>query len=145
MYPFFGLGPFHWRDWHHKTTHNSYVHAFVENGFAAYVCWLAMVLIPLYMVSRGAFKSEDLRQRTGYAALGACLAGVMLSIFFISRTYVLIPYFITACVLSYCRIADADNYRSGLAETTPFRLALAAAASVVMVWIVNILTTRLML
>lgn len=145
MYPFFGLGPFHWRDWHHKTTHNSFVHAFVENGFLAYVCWLATLLIPLYLVSRAAFDCDHAQQRARYAAFGACIAGVMLSIFFISRTYVLVPYFVTACVLTYCRVADNGYYAKTIQDATPIRLGAVAAASVVMIWIVNILTTRLML
>jgi putative inorganic carbon (HCO3(-)) transporter len=145
LYPFFGLGPKHWADWHHKTTHNSFVLAFVENGFVAYVCWLAVIIIPLYAVSRGAFTCEDDRRRNEYAAYAACLAGVMLSIFFISRTYVLIPYFITACVLTHCRLAEPDRYRSSLNDATPIRLAAVAASSIVLIWIVNILTTRLML
>jgi len=145
LYPFFGLGPKHWSDWHHKTTHNSFVLAFVENGFVAYVCWLAVIAIPLYLVTRAAFDVEDEKTRIEYAAWGACLAGVMLSIFFISRTYVLVPYFVTACVLTFCRVQDRTLYARFIVDATPIRLGAVAAGSVVMIWVTNILTTRLML
>lgn len=145
LYPVFGLGPKHWMDWHHKTTHNSFVLAFVESGFVAYVCWLAVILIPLYLVSRAAFQSDDTAVRNEYAIFGACMAGVITSIFFISRTYVLIPYFISACALTHCRISNRKQYLANLSDMTAIRLGAIAAASIVMIWVTNVLTTRLMI
>jgi putative inorganic carbon (HCO3(-)) transporter len=143
--PFFGLGPMHWYDWHHRTTHNSYVLAFVENGIFAYTCWLAIFIIPLYITSAAAFTQEDKRQRIEAAALGGCLAGVMMSLFFISRTYVLIPYMITAYVLAHIRVTQPAAHARFLPKVKLVHPAVIAAGSIIIVWVTNILTTRLML
>ena len=143
--PVLGLGPMHWGDWHHMTTHNSYVHAFVENGFFAFVCYLALFLIPLFIISAIAFNEDDKRLQVESAAMGSCLAGVMMSIFFISRTYVVVPYFMAAYVLTYTRVVHRAWYEQFIEKATIIPLTALAALFVVFVWITNVVTTRLML
>jgi hypothetical protein len=145
MYPFFGVGPKHWLDFHHLTTHNSYVLAFVENGFFAYVCWLAVLLIALAAIVNVSLKSTDKALQTESAAIAACLIGVLASIFFISRTYILLPFLMAALTLTYARLQSPDAYLDAIKRLNPIILTAVAAASVVTVWITNRLTTMLML
>ncbi|MFK7829095.1 MAG: O-antigen ligase family protein [Congregibacter sp.] len=144
MYPFFGIGARHWGDVHGRVTHNSYVLAFVENGFAGYVCYLAVFLVGLYVAVSVAFKETDHRNQITLTALAACLAGCMASIFFISRTYILVPYLITSIVVTYSKLVNPLVFDESVKKMNLVLLGAVSAASIVFVWIINILTTRLM-
>lgn len=143
--PMFGLGPEHWIDYHHKTTHNSFVLAFVENGYFAYVCWLAVLLVPLHTVVNTSLKTQDRNHRIEASAMAACLIGVMTSIFFISRTYILIPVLIAAICMTYSRLQNVGAYREALQRSTFVPLCLVAAVTIVGIWVINRLTTMFML
>jgi putative inorganic carbon (HCO3(-)) transporter len=143
--PFFGTGPLHWLDYHHLTTHNSYVLAFVENGFFAYMCWLAVIVIPMFCGISVSLQANEKSLRIESAAVTASYIGVLTSIFFISRTYILIPFFIGAMTMAFCRIRSPEVLNSTLQRISPMIVAITASASIVGMWITNRLTTMLIL
>lgn len=145
MYPFFGIGARHWADVHGRVTHNSYVLAFVENGFAAYVCYLAVFLIGMFVAVSVVFEESDSKRQMTLTGLAACLAGCMASIFFISRTYILVPYLITSVVITYSKLTNPVVFDQAIKKMNIIVLGAVAAASIVGVWIINRATTQLML
>lgn len=144
MYPFFGIGARHWGDVHGRVTHNSYVLAFVENGFAGYVSYLAVFLVGMFVAVSVVFEENDKNTQMTLMGLAACLAGCMASIFFISRTYILVPYLISSSVITYAKLVNPDVFANAVKKMNLIILGAFAAASIVGVWIINILTTRFM-
>ncbi|MFT4824505.1 O-antigen ligase family protein [Congregibacter sp.] len=145
MNPIVGVGARHWGDFHGRQTHNSYVLAFVENGFFGYVCYLSLFIIAMYVAVSLTFREEDKRIQLTATALAACMTGCMASIFFISRTYVLIPFLLSSLVISYCKVANAEVFEDSIKKLNPVILGAIAAASIVTIWIVNKLSTAFML
>ncbi|MEM6301518.1 MAG: O-antigen ligase family protein [Pseudomonadota bacterium] len=143
--PVLGVGPMHFMDHHHMTTHNSFVLAVVENGFPGYVLYMAIFFTALFVSARVAYLTEDHHTRITASALTACTVGMMACAFFISRTYVLLPFFLMALVLGYTRALTLADYKSSLSALRVWWIGVAAAASVVFVWLTNRLTTMLLL
>ena len=144
MNPIVGVGARHWGDFHGRATHNSYVLAFVENGFFGYVCYIALFIIAMYLAVSLAFREENKDVQLTATALAACLAGCMASIFFISRTYILIPYLFTSLVVTYCKVANTEIFDDTIRKLNPMILGGIAAASIVGVWIVNKLSMAML-
>jgi putative inorganic carbon (HCO3(-)) transporter len=143
QYPIFGIGPQNWGEYHHLTTHNSFVLAMVETGVPGYALYLAIFIAAATAAARVALKTESKDIATVGAALVACMVAVMVSAFFISRTYVLIPFFVAALVLAYSRVLDADLYAAQINALKPVLLLAAAIASIVGLWLINIASTRI--
>jgi hypothetical protein len=108
-----------------------------------YALYLAVFIAAATAAARVALKTESKDTATIAAALVACMVGVMVSAFFISRTYVLIPFFVAALVLAYSRALDADLYAAQINALKPVLLLTAAIASIVGLWLINIASTRI--
>jgi O-antigen ligase len=93
--PIFGVGCYQFTEYHHKTTHNSYLLCGSELGLFGYVPWVLMIYFSiknLYFISKEAV--EKRHGRIGRYADGV-LWGLIAFLFaatFLSRTYIELVY-----------------------------------------------------
>ena len=88
--PLFGVGHEMFTDAFYLTAHNSFVLAFAELGLLGYFCWIAV----LYTTYRALSVVQGQPGVLGIYSYGlqAALVGFCAGAFFLSRTYILIPY-----------------------------------------------------
>ena len=105
--PLFGRGMDMFTDAYPLTAHNSFVLAFAELGLVGYFCWVGLLYV--------SFKAFSLVQRhdrrlAPYAfGLQAGLVGYCAAAFFLSRTYILLPYLFVALSAATLNIARRAN------------------------------------
>ena len=113
--PILGVGYARFVDYNNLTAHNSYVLCFAETGLAGYFCWLTILVATLLHLSMlkkidGADElSEGIRRWAGTLQLS--LGGFLVTAFFLSRTYVFVPYMIIAMVCALVLIGEANGIR----------------------------------
>ncbi len=145
MQPIFGIGAKHFLDYHALTTHNSYVLAFVENGIIGFIAYFSLFTLAVYSAIKVAFKEEDQQRSTEIISLVSGLIGILISIFFISRTYVLLPFLFVAILTTYLRVYSPEHYQEAIAKLSLAKLAIYSFGFIVFIYIFNRLTTSLLL
>ncbi len=104
--PLFGVGAGNFSDYNQLTAHNSFVLVLAETGIIGFTIWMAFVGYCFWMMFTLYHHNPDLADTKAAAAwrleraLGAtlliALCGFFAAAFFLSRSYVIILYFITA-------------------------------------------------
>ncbi len=108
--PIFGVGQNMFTDDYPLTAHNSFVLAFAELGLVGFFCWVGL----LYVTFKGLAMVEKHPRLWPYAVgLESALVGFCAAAFFLSRTYILIPYLLVAFSAALANVA-----RIQLAEFT---------------------------
>jgi putative inorganic carbon (hco3(-)) transporter len=92
--PIFGVGHGMFMEELPQTAHNSYVLAFSELGFVGLFLWVALI----YISMKGLLLVQSRDERLKDYALGiqSALVGFCSAAFFLSRTYVILPYMLFA-------------------------------------------------
>lgn len=105
--PIFGIGLNMYTDTMPQTAHNSYALAFAELGFFGFYMWMGLLYVSFLGLTR---IQERVPQLYNYALGLQCgLVGFCAAAFFLSRTYVIIPYLIFALTGSLMHIAQQIN------------------------------------
>lgn len=105
--PLFGAGMNMFTDDYPLTAHNSFVLAFSELGLVGFFFWIGLIYT--------AFKSLSLVQKrhaglAPYAyGLQAALIGLCAGVFFLSRTYIMLPYLLCALSVAVLNIARREQ------------------------------------
>jgi O-antigen ligase len=118
--PFFGVGMDMFTDFHELTAHNSFVLVMAELGMFGLFFFTGLFWVPLKKMKfflwgegRNSLPTEDIAL---FSALAASLAAVMTAMFFLSRSYILIPYILIALIvrlLCFYNSELIDIYPSG--------------------------------
>jgi len=145
MNPVFGIGTKHFLDYHFLTTHNSYVLALVETGFFGFTAYLSIFVVTLTTAIKTAYSKINEETSTEIIALASGLIGIMLSIFFISRTYVLLPFFFCAIVINYLRINSNDEYKKFISSISIIKLGVISTTFIIFIYLFNRLATGFLL
>lgn len=108
--PLFGVGAGNFTEHNYLTAHNSFVLALAETGFIGFTVWLAFVgycfrmMLVLYRhkpeLADAAATESWKTERALALTLLLTLYGFFAAAFFLSRTYVIILYFIAALVVA---------------------------------------------
>lgn len=145
MNPILGVGADHFLDYHGRTAHNSYVLAFVETGFLGFMSYLSIFILSISTALKVAFRTENSKVMIEIIALTSGLIGILVSIFFISRTYVLLPFFYAALLTTYTRMQCPDLFKEYVEAIKAPALALFTFLFIVFVYIFNRLSTMFLL
>lgn len=101
--PLFGVGMGMFTDYHVLTAHNSFVLVMAELGFFGLFFFTGIYWIPLRKLQfliwgefRDKLSTEDIAL---ISSLSASLVAVMTSMFFLSRSYTLLPYMLIALIV----------------------------------------------
>jgi hypothetical protein len=111
--PFFGVGKGRYLDFHDLTAHNSFVLVFAELGLFGTLFFVGLFYFPVTSCLKTVFgsppetKDEELFHT--YCAIWGGLAGLMVSMLFLSRSYVLLPYMMVALSVSFINVAGAEK------------------------------------
>ncbi|GAB2555265.1 O-antigen ligase family protein [Rhodanobacter koreensis] len=111
-HPVFGVGAGNFTEYNDLTAHNSFVLVLAETGFVGYILWLAFVSYAFLMMLAvlrykpgtvaGPEQTADWRGECGIAfTLLLSLCGLFTSAFFLSRSYTVVMYLLTAVVVGY--------------------------------------------
>jgi O-antigen ligase len=105
--PIFGAGMNMFTEEFPLTAHNSFVLALAELGIVGYVAWVGLLYVSfkaLALVQR-----HDARLAPYALGLQAGLVGFAAAAFFLSRTYILLPYLLVALSAAMLNIARNAN------------------------------------
>jgi O-antigen ligase len=128
-HPVFGVGPGNFTDYNQLTAHNSFVLVLAETGFVGYVLWLALIGYSFWMAAAVLCLKPDaateperhrqwLRERPLALTLLLSLCGMFVCAFFLSRSYMIVLYFLLAIVTGYYlgarqRVAGLPSFSMG--------------------------------
>jgi hypothetical protein len=106
--PLFGVGMGSYTDYHELTAHNSFVLVMAELGFVGLFFFTGLIYFPLYWlytyITRLKYKNIDHIDNGLICSSYASLFGILTAMFFLSRSYMLIPYLLIAIVISTINI-----------------------------------------
>lgn len=105
--PLFGRGMHMFTDDYPLTAHNSFVLAFAELGLVGYVLWVGLLYASFKALS--IVQRHDRRLAPYAFGLQAGLVGFAAAAFFLSRTYVLLPYLLVALSAAALNVARRAN------------------------------------
>jgi len=145
MNPLLGVGTDHFLDYHGRTAHNSFVLAFVETGIIGFTAYLSIFVLSISTALKVAFRIEDNKKTTEIIALTSGLVGILISIFFISRTYVLLPFMFAAILTTYTRVSAPDLFKEQIDALRLPLLVIYAILFIIFVYIFNRLSTMFLL
>jgi putative inorganic carbon (HCO3(-)) transporter len=145
MNPLFGIGANEFLEYHFITTHNSFVLAFTETGLLGFTAYLGIFIIAISTAIRIAYAEGNEIRKMEIIALTSGLIGIMVSIFFISRTYVLLPFLYVAILTTYLRVYCPDNYKIFLSKPSVVKLGIFACGFIVFIYLFNRLSTNVLL
>lgn len=111
-HPTFGVGAGNFTEYNELTAHNSFVLVLAETGFVGFMLWLAFVGYSFWMVLAVVRYQPDLGgdaklakawqdERAMALALLLMLCGLFSAAFFLSRSYMIVLYLLTAMVAGY--------------------------------------------
>jgi putative inorganic carbon (hco3(-)) transporter len=110
--PFFGVGMGMFTDFHELTAHNSFVLVMAELGLFGLFFFTGLFWVPLKKMKfslwgegRNSLPTEDIAL---FSAMTASLAAAMTAMFFLSRSYILIPYMLIALMVRLLCFYDSD-------------------------------------
>lgn len=110
--PLFGVGQGMFTDYHFLTAHNSFVLVFAELGFVGLFFFTGFFYFPYHWLWGNILKkgSKPLsNEEIGLvSAAYASLTGMAAAMFFLSRSYILLPFMIVALVSALSRLKDFD-------------------------------------
>ena len=110
--PFFGVGMGMFTDFYERTAHNSFVLVMAELGFFGLFFFVGMFWLPLKRLKPYLWgelrQSISLEEIALFSSMAASLAAILTAMFFLSRSYILIPYLLIVMIarLSYSNNAD---------------------------------------
>lgn len=111
-HPLFGVGQGMFTDYNRLTAHNSFVLVMAELGVFGLFFFTGLFYFPYYWLWNNLFNHDAAaltRKDIGLVSASfAALTGMLLSMFFLSRSYVLIPFMLAALCMSVTRVIDAD-------------------------------------
>lgn len=105
-YPVFGVGSGNFTQYNSLTAHNSYMLVLAELGFFGSLFFVGLFVLPLLwaksqlLVGATGNPTEE-QERTQACALIGCLVGLMAAMFFLSRSYILLPYMVVAVIVAF--------------------------------------------
>lgn len=141
MNPVFGIGATHFLDFHGLTTHNSYVLAMVENGVLGFIGYFSLLALSVYIMVKVAYNNENKAESTEIIALLSGMIGILISIFFISRTYVLFPYLYIAVMMAYIKVYSPTLFAKYINSLSLIKLAAMSFGFIIFIYIFNRVTT----
>jgi len=111
--PFFGVGHNMFTDHHWLTAHNSYVLVMAELGVVGLFFFTGLIYHPLYWLWQHVFvRQAHSISKTDLgliSAIYASLGGILFSMFFLSRSYMLLPFLMFALATASTRIFSEKN------------------------------------
>jgi len=144
--PVFGSGAGTFTDFNPLTAHNSLVLVFAELGLFGAFFFIGMFYFPLERVigyfSRLERKPIDVHPSIKiYSALVAALAGVVTTLFFLSRSYTLIPYIVVGMLMSYSMLeATSMSFENpGIRVSLSRHIRNIGIVEIVMIVMINLL------
>jgi O-antigen ligase len=148
--PVFGVGKGMFTDFHDLTAHNSFVLVLAELGVVGSFFFLGLFFYPLRWGKLNLFReteSPESEQDRRFLAAGlAAGVGLLASIFFLSRAYILLPFMAFALVMASINIFGGAVQGSNRAEEAPEGFNWSTLCGLVLLQIVAInLIVRLML
>lgn len=144
MNPIFGVGAKHFLDFHNLTTHNSYVLAMVENGLIGFIGYFSLIALSVYTMVKVAYSLDDEKRSTEIIALVSGMLGILISIFFISRTYVLLPFLYIAIMMTYIRVYCPELHAKHIQALSFLKLASLSFGFIIFIYLFNRLATTLL-
>ncbi len=118
--PVFGVGQGMFTDYHNLTAHNSFVLVMAELGLFGLFFYTGIIYYPFNWLWRNIFKSKEcLVSDTDLGVLSAVfgsLIGLLAAMFFLSRSYNLVPFILMALATVSTRLCAIDG-NSGSAST----------------------------
>jgi len=110
--PLFGVGQRMFTEFHFRTAHNSFVLVMAELGFVGLFFFTGLFYFTYYWLYQKIFKLKSsllIHQDIGLiSAAYASLTGMLAAMFFLSRSYVLLPFMLIALVISLTRVIDSE-------------------------------------
>jgi O-antigen ligase len=161
QHPFFGVGQGYYEDWAGQVAHNSFVHAFTELGFfggALFLGAFAAALVMLYRLRDSALaesgdgaggRSSELLAESGKVQrllpyVTAMLVGFAVSMYSLSRNYVVPTYMMLGLMTAYGHIAGSPTQSSPLRFDSLFlkRLVVGSVCFLVVIYVFVRITVR---
>ncbi len=105
--PIFGRGQGMFTDAYPLTAHNSFILAFAELGLVGFYFWVGLLYVSFKTFS--IVQQHDRRLAPYAFGLQAGLVGFSAAAFFLSRTYILLPYLLVALSAATLNIAHRTN------------------------------------
>ncbi|HEY4092533.1 MAG TPA: O-antigen ligase family protein [Luteibacter sp.] len=110
--PLLGVGPGNFTEYNELTAHNSFVLVLAETGFLGFILWLAFVGYGFWMMltilrhphtaaNEPGREAEWVMERQLALTLLLSLCGLFAAAFFLSRSYMVVLYLITAVVAGH--------------------------------------------
>lgn len=129
--PVFGVGKGNFTEYHHLTAHNSFILVYSETGLVGYFFWLSLVALSLLMlirIQKSALPASPPTESESDASewqehqriarvLLYSLVGFLVSSLFLSRSYVVLLYFLIALI-----VAAYQTVRTRWPDFSPVRL-----------------------
>lgn len=142
--PVFGVGQGMFTDFHNLTAHNSFVLVMAELGFVGLFFFTGLFYFAYYWLWQNILKNKALQfERADLGLISAAyasLTGMLTSMFFLSRAYVLLPFMALALVTSLTRIVGQDIQGSHvIPEEQPRHIRNIAVLTVLQIVGINIL------
>lgn len=144
MNPIFGVGAKHFMDFHGLTTHNSYVLAMVENGVLGFIGYFSLIALSVSTMIKVAYNTNDKKQSIEIIALVSGMIGILISIFFISRTYVLMPYLYIAIMMAYIRVYSPELHSKYINTLSLVKLSFMSFGFIIFIYLFNRLATNML-
>ncbi|MGL1957622.1 MAG: O-antigen ligase family protein [Colwellia sp.] len=145
MNPVFGIGAKHFLDYHGLTTHNSYVLAMVETGIVGFIAYFGLIVIAISTMIKVAYSLEDEKRSAEVIALVSGMMGILISIFFISRTYVLLPFLYIVIMMTYIRVYCPDLHNKYIQALSFVKITILSLSFIIFIYIFNRLATTLLI
>ena len=123
-HPILGVGPNNFTEHHFITAHNSYVLAAAETGIFGFILFNGIIFIPIYIGGRIIFLEKNEESINFLSALLGCAVAGCVSINFLSRTYIMVPYMNIAVLSAACRSCCPDIYIQEINRISIYHLIL---------------------
>ncbi len=108
--PLFGVGQGMYTNHYYLVAHNSFVHVMAELGFFGLFFFVGMFYLTYHWlwsrIFKGPAETIEVSDLGLISASYAALTGMLCSMFFLSRAYVLIPYLALSMTIGVSRIVD---------------------------------------
>ncbi len=108
--PFFGVGKGMFMKDYRLVAHNSFIHCAAETGFIGLFFWIALFYLclkNLKTLQMKEVKSTEAKNLKLYSySLSLGLVGFLAAAFFLSRTYIVIPYLLIALIVALFNITQ---------------------------------------
>ncbi len=119
--PLFGVGQGNFTDFNDLTAHNSFVLVMSETGFFGLFCFIGLIYHPLYWLYTAVLKAKKNKYTVSdqgiISAVYGSFFGVLGAMFFLSRSYVLVPFILISLSVVVSRIIKPE-YEIGGAGVT---------------------------